>query len=502
MSLFTIHRLQNQACPSRSIDNRDEENTHTKKMNPFPTAPSPPKRTVFPTKPPLPKSGQAIRFPEGHGSLLIRRIAAGTQGEMQLVRSLGDGQVYARKRYEPSEHEPVIYSDNLPLEVRISTYTNTIPRTGLRFFNDLVEWADHSEPGKQEGQCALIFRYINGGTYQQLIDDHNAREEPFPEAFIWHTIFEVGSAIAYLHLGYLKDQPLRTDWVQLIHRDLTACNIMLQWPPEEQAGSQRTPYPQPVVCDLGYARSVNDEPGYGMSNGPLAPAQQWEDFMGFGELIYQLCTAGYGLPFPLKGRDVHIRTLDDRNVWSKELIFWALVFQQWHKVDNEHYWTGDQDLVGKLLPLADGRLPRMKASDNMPPLSDQRPGKPDDRPLMLSETHVETGVRQLKPWDVVDVRSRTVSSVVWDTDELARQPEWSQPPKGLRKRKWMHEISSDDTVKEGPVRKRSKRVAQMKATKVQAKGTWETKYGETPKPIRSTSMKVRPTDSRSRSPRG
>jgi serine/threonine protein kinase len=82
---------------------------------------------------------------------------------------------------------------------------------------------------------------MNGERLDLLI----AETPSLPEAFIWHCILEVGTAIAVLHER------------GIVHRDLDTCNILLQYSDNPEQ------YPMPVVCDFGYVGYTTDTRGSG-----------------------------------------------------------------------------------------------------------------------------------------------------------------------------------------------------------------------------------------------
>lgn len=158
-------------------------------------------------------TGNAIYFPEATGYSLVKPLGRGVQANVSLVHTLKDNSLYIRKRYNPKYKSDVtIYIDGMPLEVRMSTLTGALP-PGSPHFNDLVAWADWSID-QNKGQRILIHKYINGGRL-----DHLTKATPnLPEAFIWHCILQVGTAIALLHKRLI------------VHGDLDTCNILPQYP--------------------------------------------------------------------------------------------------------------------------------------------------------------------------------------------------------------------------------------------------------------------------------
>lgn len=363
-------------------------------------------------------SSNAIYFPEGDGYLLVKRLSSGTQGEVQLVRSVKDDSLCARKRYRPSEEETALYIDGMPLEVRISTYTKALPK--YRFFNDLITWADYSET-YGNGSCALVFKYINGGPINNFIDGIEV-----PEAFIWHCINEVGQAIAYLHLGYEKGKPLPENWNPIIHRDLDSCNILLDYPEDENE------YPQPVLVDFGYAGYASDTVGRSFNAEEDEPPRPWEDIWMFGDLVFNLCRQHVHVNASIYHKPLakSIDLMREEGL-SEDLYKWLRAFMR----RNSGKW-GDmpptKSIVQDLLPLAERKLSEFREKNELRVQDLGRPAPIESTPLFLDETHATTGISQLKPWKIVKAAPQVLS---WNIDNMELQPEWSQEKPKVKKQK-------------------------------------------------------------------
>jgi hypothetical protein len=128
----------------------------------------------------LPKAKTAVFFDEGPCYLWIRGLGNGSMSDVQLVRSLGDGQLYIRKRLR--KYRPLMV-DGEPGEVRFSNLSQIQPHNPL--FPELFEWTNHTSPcpegpstdafGSNEtygdpGSVSVIMRFYNGGDMGQMID--------------------------------------------------------------------------------------------------------------------------------------------------------------------------------------------------------------------------------------------------------------------------------------------------------------------------------------------
>jgi serine/threonine protein kinase len=347
----------------------------------------------------------AIYFPEGKGYLLVKPLSGGVQANVSLVRSLEDSSLYIRKRYFPKyRSEVTIYIDGMPLEVRMSTLTGALPQ-GSPYFNDLVAWADYSSEQKN-GQCVLIHKYINGGRL-----DHLIKATPdLPEAFIWHCILHVVTAIALLHGR------------SIVHRDLDTCNILLEYP------DNPLQYPQPVVCDFGYAGYTIDKIGATFVAAKGASAQSWEDMYMFGCMLYKMCARYTNLPNNPTGSNLSAKKMQRAGL-SIELCHWVDLFQKGikamrHSGANDTVLPTTAQVVEELLPLAQKKLDHLTKIGELYVERVRRPTPLYARPLLLPEhlghASLELNsikrIENLRPWLIAKVNVKMVGP--------SKQPMW------------------------------------------------------------------------------
>lgn len=106
---------------------------------------------------------------EGSGSVLIRPINYGTQGETYIVRSLDDGEVYIRKKYiklaDQRKSEELSFCNLLP--------PSMAPQV-VQHFRD-------SSPNP-----IFVYRFCNGGDLTAFFNKCCENEKAIPEALFWH----------------------------------------------------------------------------------------------------------------------------------------------------------------------------------------------------------------------------------------------------------------------------------------------------------------------------
>lgn len=339
--------------------------------------------------------GNAVYFPEGPGYLFVKKLGGGLQADVSIVRALNDDSLYVRKRYNPkSTQEKIAYIDSMPLEVRISTLTGALPQDSPHF-NHLVAWADHSTV-PQQGQCVLIHRFINGGRLDHLM----ANTLKLPEAFIWHCILHIGTAIALLHER------------NIVHRDLDTCNLLLQYSNDPKE------YPMPVVCEFGYAGYTTDTTGWSFLTGKHAHPQPWEDIYQFGRMIYALCCTLARISKKPKSTADCVEKMQRAGL-SAELCHWVGLLQSGAKAqklmsvaDGKTLPTTAQ-VVEVLLPLAKRRLHEFEAKGELYPERLGRPKEVDPIPAFVSAKSKEASeqldeIESLKPWSVERIKAMVV----------------------------------------------------------------------------------------------
>ena len=176
-----------------------------------------------------PEKNLAFFFDEGQGYLFVKYAGKSSEGQVMLVRSVADGQLYIRKVSWPNHDSG--NPDQKADEVNLSRTHSSIPRViESNYFGGMTN--DH--------KCkytSLISQYCNGGdlrTFAFNID------RVLPPAFLWHLFERLLTVLHHLH--YECPSPVA-------HRDVHPRNIFLHW-------EQHDNLPQVFLDDFGAAEVI------------------------------------------------------------------------------------------------------------------------------------------------------------------------------------------------------------------------------------------------------
>ena len=113
----------------------------------------------------------------------------------------------------------------------------------------------------------IYMEYCNRGSLKDVMDVHEKRKVPIPEAFIWEVLESVLSALLFAHLGQTSLPPgdpsrhssftMAAGWDPVIHQDITPANVFLT---NESAPGRRhfSLYPRVVLGDFGAGRFYSE----------------------------------------------------------------------------------------------------------------------------------------------------------------------------------------------------------------------------------------------------
>lgn len=109
----------------------------------------------------------------------------------------------------------------------------------------------HQNDPPKDTKVTIYQKYYNGGTLYVFVGLAKKRQQPVPEAFIWHVIAQIGRALSWLHTGdvnlrgynvnsypdHRKDaghdintRPTIDGRDPVVHADLNLSNIYLHYP--------------------------------------------------------------------------------------------------------------------------------------------------------------------------------------------------------------------------------------------------------------------------------
>jgi serine/threonine protein kinase len=182
------------------------------------------------------------------GYSVVKSLKTGGMSEAILVvRDKRHGKVYIAKRVSGRGSS------------RTMAELNTLRR--IRQGQNLNYMVDHFwNLGRTH--LTFILEYCDGGTLEDMIQQHRRSGRRISEAFLWHAVLGIANAIAFLHWG-IRDaanggQPAH-GWKTICHLDIKPQNVFLS------NSDRRRSYPRIVLGDFGCATSRSDI-YYGMAH--------------------------------------------------------------------------------------------------------------------------------------------------------------------------------------------------------------------------------------------
>lgn len=175
------------------------------------------------------------------GYLLVEAISKLSGAQINIVRSIKNGELYVRKKN---------YGSDLSFE-----------RSGVEATKQEIYLASVLPPtmapelihqtSYPEGRKALLHAYYNGGDLRSLLKAVKlTRSAPLPEVFAWHLLAEMAKILAFLHWG-LREHETHRDrdpkWMKITHGNLRPENIFLHWVDDE-------PLPKILLGNFNYAK--------------------------------------------------------------------------------------------------------------------------------------------------------------------------------------------------------------------------------------------------------
>ncbi|KAK2604568.1 hypothetical protein N8I77_007485 [Diaporthe amygdali] len=291
-----------------------------------------------------------------NGFLFVKSIKMGMNGKFNafgnrvsdksifIVQSVSTGELFINKLMERPWNDSTKTSSP-PLELRVSTYPHTtgdadidLPDNGgddvhrkgllpdLLYFNKLRFWQELDDPMEADYSIySLYFEYCNGGTLENIIDAYQAKLIAIPEHFIWLVAEQLFLALATLNFGRQHDpddddqsyEP--GDWARIYHRDLTANNTFINYPPRRsgripKAGMESNAFPEIVVGDFGMSAIEGDDPSTLPPSIYPAPDDDeeddetvlapWEDICSAGEILRTMSMTHFP---PTMGFELNVR---------------------------------------------------------------------------------------------------------------------------------------------------------------------------------------------------
>ncbi|KAF2710952.1 kinase-like protein, partial [Pleomassaria siparia CBS 279.74] len=179
---------------------------------------------------------------------IVRNLASSQEishgsmnGGINLVKDLNNGGALAIQKLLPPKWMKQCDSGVAKLEVGILGRLNHPNIVALKGFN-LPEHL-HDVP-------YMCMEYCDRGTLQHLLSFHNNEDLGIPEAFVWHVLESLTSAILQCHQGPKKST--EEPWDPIFHRDIILANVFMTSTRGENA------YPVIKLGDFGCSIPQSD----------------------------------------------------------------------------------------------------------------------------------------------------------------------------------------------------------------------------------------------------
>lgn len=157
----------------------------------------------------------ALLFPGGDppGYLLVKTIHEGTQGQVLIVRSIADGNLYIRKKFIIS----IITSTS-----EETTFYHYLPTS---MAPTLVPHTEYEKRGD-----AIVKSFCNGGSLATFITACKKKDKVIAEALFGDLVRQICELLALTNSCWTPEDGMLDEWRPIIHTDIHEGNILSHWP--------------------------------------------------------------------------------------------------------------------------------------------------------------------------------------------------------------------------------------------------------------------------------
>jgi serine/threonine protein kinase len=330
----------------------------------------------------------AFFFDEGEGYLFVKWIGTSSQGQVMLVRSVADGELYIRKVSFPT----VIRDDNPIAEVLYCRPHAQIPT--------LVAWKEHAVHNMSlpTRLTSTIHSYSNGGDLGRFV-----RRNELTTALVWHMFERLLTVVCFLHYECVPG---------ISQGDIAKRNIFLHWVDDDLL-------PQVLLGDFGHASSLAFK-DRDSARAKLAWRHMNYDYRHLHKLISELVIAlkssGEDLPDNMSEDLRYLRQLrmemaktDNMNYKPSKLFFGHMLDSvQMHNKHCIAAYREQEAGKGSQVPEMSGR-PEMGPDEEIMQLMHPQPLGP----FQLVEINPVT-------YEVLAVRKQAEALMTWSQDDIRR----------------------------------------------------------------------------------